>query len=909
MKQTKLWLITIAALLCSITASAHDFEVDGIYYKIASSTDLTVSVTFKGSISDYYPEYFGSITIPATVTHEGVNYSVTSIGNYAFYSCSNLTSITIPESVTSIGVSAFAGCFSLTSITIPEGMTSIGDRAFASCHNLRSITIPEGVTSIGEEAFDSCGNLTSITIPKSVTSIGNRAFYYCDALTSITISEGVMSIGDRAFCYCEALRSITIPKSVTSIGMETFYYCKSLTSITIPNGSKLTGIGRSAFYKCSSLTSITLPEGVTSIGEMAFCDCSSLTSITIPESVTSIGEGAFSGTAWYENKPDGMVYAGKVLYKYKGSMPKNSSITIKEGTKSIVAQAFEDCGNLTSITIPEGVTSIGNYTFGACSSLTSIIIPESVTSIGSSAFYGCSSLTSITIPESVTSIGEGAFDRCSSLTSITIPNGSKLTSIGFGAFQYCSSLTSITIPESVTSIGHNAFEYCSSLTSITIPEGVTSIGEEAFEYCGNLTSITIPKSVTSIGNRAFYYCDALTSITISEGVTSIGDRAFAGCTNLSTITSCSVIPPVCGTQALDDINKQTCTLRVPIGYAAAYQTADQWKEFLFIEDVVEVEKYTLTFMVDGEVYQTFSLPCNVEVTIPDAPTKEGYTFSGWDEVPATMPANDVTISGFFTPNMYKVYYYVDEELVHTAEVVYGEAIPKYIYEPMVKGEVFVGWIGETYETMPAHDVTYKAEIDIISINLTIDQYGSGTFCSMHALDFSEVAGLKAYVATGYNTETGVVTLTRVMTAKPGEGLFLKGNPGDYEVVTMKDSESCMQNLLVGALEDTIVNSTSEDGFSANYEYIIKGYDTTPVFYGVVNGSVQKGGKAYLQLPKEWIATGMTRAIGLRFDDEEIEFSDEEQPATPAVIHDLQGRRVTTPSNGTFIVNGKKVVFK
>ena len=174
----------------------------------------------------------------------------------------------------------------------------------------------------------------------------------------------------------------------------------------------VTSIGYGAFSFCSRLTSVTISNSVTCIGECAFYGCSGLTSITIPNSVTSIGESAFEGTAWYNNLPDGVVYAGKVLYTYKGTMPENTNISIKEGTLGISGGAFRDCSGLTSVTIGNSVTSIGDYAFYGCTGLTSIEIPNSVTSIGYRAFYGCSGLTSIKIPNSVTSIGSGAFSYC-----------------------------------------------------------------------------------------------------------------------------------------------------------------------------------------------------------------------------------------------------------------------------------------------------------------------------------------------------------------------------------------------------------------------------------------------------------------------------------------------------------------
>ena len=463
------------------------------------------------------------------------------------------------------------------------------------------------VTSIGNDAFINCFNLTSITIPESVTSIGTNAFYNCSGLTSMFVESGNTKYDSRNHC-----NAIIETASNTLIAG-----CKNTI---IPNS--VTNIGDYAFYYRPGLTSVTIPNSVTSIGRYAFCDCTGLTSIIIPESVTIIGDYAFSNTTWFDNQPDGVVYAGLNAYAYKGTMQKNTAIIIEDGTKSISSFAFRGCSGLTSITIPNSVTSIGDNAFDGCSGLTSITIPESVTTIGIGAFFSCSGLISINIPESVTSIGDFAFHGCSSLTSVTIPN--SMTSIGDYAFDYCSGLTSVTIPNSVTSIGWGAFYGCSSLTSINIPDSVISIGGWAFYECSRLTSATIGNSVTNIGDRAFYYCDSLTSITIGNSVTNIGKEAFYGCYCLTSVT----------------LNSKALVSETSSGKNMMSIFGSQVKEYILSGGITKIGNYAFS----GYYGLT-------SITIPNSVTSIGFgAFSGCSGLTSITIPNSVTnigISAFY----------------------------------------------------------------------------------------------------------------------------------------------------------------------------------------------------------------------------------------------------------------------
>ena len=245
-------IFLIFALLCSLNLSAQtEFVIGNLKYTMTSSSTVSVS---KNEIIT------GKLVIPETVKYNGTQYSVTSIGNWAFWGCTGLTSVTIPNSVTSIEGSAFRDCNSLTSVTIGNSVTSIEGSAFGGCTGLTSVTIPNSVTSIGSSAFWGCTGLTSVTIPNSVTSIGIQAFYDCTGLTEINVDENntaYSSIDGVLFnksqtelvCYPYGKQgAYVIPNSVTSIGDYAFYKCSSLTSVTIPNS--VTSIGEAAFYRC-----------------------------------------------------------------------------------------------------------------------------------------------------------------------------------------------------------------------------------------------------------------------------------------------------------------------------------------------------------------------------------------------------------------------------------------------------------------------------------------------------------------------------------------------------------------------------------------------------------------------------------------------------------------------------------
>ena len=536
----KAFFTLAVALLAATGAWAQTFTFDNLKYTVTDETTHTVELT------GYVTAPEGALTIPATVTNEDTEYSVTSIGSSAFSSCTSLTEVNIPASVTNIGSSAFSSCYYLKAVTIPASVTNIGSSAFSSCYNLKAVTIPASVTNIGSSAFSWCSRLTAVTIPEGVATIGSSAFERCSSLTEVNIPASAINIGSWVFAYCSALTAIHVAEDNTAYSSEdgvlfnkdkTTLVCypigKTETTYTVP--ATVTTIETSAFMKCTALTQVTLPEGLTNISNRSFEGCTALAQINLPNSLTDMANRTFYGCTSL------------------------TEVTLPDGLTQIEFNTFYDCSALEKVTLPEGITYIGSGVFKNCSALTELTVwAITPPTLESDAFTGVSSSLVVKVPaeglpayqtadiwKDFTLQGNGQAPfvvgnlkyRVTSQTENTVevmgyqtaPTGAltipanvtynevtyTVTGIKEQVFANCSALTSVSLPDGLTSIGNAAFRY-SGLTTASIGNGVTTIGEEAFQDCSSLATVSIGSGLTTIGNNAFYACWALTQFNVDE---------------------------------------------------------------------------------------------------------------------------------------------------------------------------------------------------------------------------------------------------------------------------------------------------------------------------------------------------------------------------------------------------------
>lgn len=534
----------------------ENVEIDGVLYKEIEPGKMQIVQWAEEELVN-----FAEIVIPGTVTYDGREYTVTSIGNSVF-AYKKLNKVTLPDTIESIGQEAFRDCGTqyMQEITLPGSLKEIGKYAFWNSTIKGELVIPDSVTWIGQEAFRATQisglvisnpntvyesqvfswnlNLTSVTLPDGMTSLGGASFLWsCKKLERIDLPESITSIPKSALSGCESLKEIHIPDSVTEIGNSAFYGCSSLTEIVIPEGVK--EIPSWGFYKCGDGLCITLPDSIISVHSRAFWDKASeketySKSITVKctsKEVAALVAGIGHQNILLNNEPYELLTFDEGGYTFTVTDSENNYIQLDKwaGTRPVG-----------EVTIPEKVTwngkeytvkAIGENAFSACTGITKVTLPDTITAIGAYAFYNCTALVSIRLPKDITRIEQMTFNNCRSLTDLTLP--SKLQFLGPFAFGDCKGLQSIEIPGSCVRIDSGAFYQCSGITEVTLHEGMTEVGNNMFCGCTGIREISLPNSVQKINDVAFQSCTNLEKVTLSQNLTEVGAMIFKGCDKLT----------------------------------------------------------------------------------------------------------------------------------------------------------------------------------------------------------------------------------------------------------------------------------------------------------------------------------------------------------------------------------------
>lgn len=437
------------------------------------------------------------------------------------------------------------------------------------------------------------------------------------------VTYSVTTIRKNAFTGC-SLNSIEIPSSITKICQEAFYN-GSASSVKIKDLAAWCNINFESYFKTNPLSTashlflndeeihdLVIPNGVNTITDHAFYYFSGLTSVKIPSSVTSIGYECFAYCLGIKTVEIG-------------------DNTSQEASTVLGGRIFYMCNNIESVVLGNNIVEIGRDAFDGCKAIRSIVIPNSVKTMGSHVFVGCESLESVQLSENLKSIEWASFSSCYNLKSIIIPDGVEF--LGESAFGYCKNLTEVKLPSNLKKIDWCVFRDCTSLTSIDIPDNTHTIYRLAFQGCTNLKTVTLGKSMKNINGGAFAECPALEEIYCKAKT-----------------------PPTCYTEYISSNAKtmdvfydsyiEHATLHAPAKSLETYKTTEPWSKFKTFVPII-IPEHTLTYMVDGEVYKTYSIEEEEEIIPEPEPMREGFSFSGWSEIPETMPDHDVTVTGTF----------------------------------------------------------------------------------------------------------------------------------------------------------------------------------------------------------------------------------------------------------------------
>ncbi len=508
-------------------------------YAFAECYELT-EVVMGDTVSQIEEDAF----LSSAIRHIRLSENVKEIPSECFRNCFYLEEIDIPEGVTLLGKFAFQDCPSLRSVTLPKSLRTVKDSVFSSCKSLKEIVIPDGIDDIPELMFSGCTSLENVVFQGSVSSIGRAAFYKTAALESIQLPKNLTDLGSAAF-EDSGLKEIMIPGGIAEIKERTFFGCKNLKSVTFLN-SHLKEIGKSAFYG-TGLQSIILPDGLLRIGDEAFRE-STLMEIQIPRDCTEIGRGAFWGTLIKEFRvasenqafavgEDGVLFSkdGKRLILYPNG--RNARIyAVPLGVERIEENAFYGEPNLEEVTFPESLRDFGDRAFYGLPNLKRLVLPEGLEDItGTSVFCKCEGLEELKLPSTLRDIsGELIFSK-TGITDLTLPE-SMGDITGKRVFSSCPNLKRVIFPDNMKIIsGSFLFIDCPLLSDVVFPEKLEAITGSSILSGTGLESVTFPTSLKELGDSTFASCASLKEVQLPEGLQILGDESFRNCTLLQSI--------------------------------------------------------------------------------------------------------------------------------------------------------------------------------------------------------------------------------------------------------------------------------------------------------------------------------------------------------------------------------------
>lgn len=513
---------------------------DGLKYNILSEQDRLAGITGNS--------YTGDVNIPASVTIDGKEYKVVEIGCYAFDGRTGITSVTLPATILVINNYAFRKS-SLPTVTLPQGLRMLKEGCFEYAP-LTTVTIPPRIQRVENLAFAYCDKMTEVTLGDSVNYLGNSAFGFSPKLKKINGGDKVTLIMESVFLNDTSLTTAAFPNVVTIKGAA---FRNTAVRFTFPRSLK--SIDLQGFMECRGLTEVVLPDTMDLVGATAFASCPNLTKITLPKVAKC-----------------NLVNAGILQ-----NNPKLTEVVLPQNITVLPMSLLAGCTSLTTFTVPSYIKELKGSTFNNCTALKSVKLPEGLTTIGGGTFSGCSALTDVNLPESLTSLGGTIFLNCKALRHVKLP--SKLTTLGAGTFNNCTALDSVTFGPNITTMGQSTFFGCTNIKRVILPEKLTSLPNFTFKNCTSLDSVYISRSVASLGNQVFNGCSKLPSVTLRSNVSKIGTLCFVGCTNLKTLRVNAITPPTVDSTTFESYVFTNTTLVVRHEAAAAYRSADIWKQF------------------------------------------------------------------------------------------------------------------------------------------------------------------------------------------------------------------------------------------------------------------------------------------------------------------------------------------